>query len=94
MKSGKFYKDKFNGKLFGVCAGIADHFEINALWVRLGFIAIALVGAAPLIIPAYVIVAMVAESKPPHLYNDSLVRTFADPAKTPKPARRMETIDE
>ena len=33
-----FSKNREKGILFGVCAGIADYFEINALWVRLIFI--------------------------------------------------------
>ena len=36
----KFYRDKFNGKFLGVCAGLADYFEVEAIWVRLGFIAL------------------------------------------------------
>ena len=32
----KFYRDKQNAKLMGVCAGIADYTGVNAIWVRLG----------------------------------------------------------
>ena len=39
-----FRLDKTNGKVFGVCAGIADYFGINPLLVRLGFVAGTLFG--------------------------------------------------
>ena len=29
------YRDKQNGKLLGVCAGIADYTGINVMWVRI-----------------------------------------------------------
>ncbi len=30
------YRDKQNGKIMGVCAGIADYTGVNVGWVRLG----------------------------------------------------------
>ena len=36
----KFYLDKQNAKWKGVCAGIADYTGVNAIWVRLGAIAL------------------------------------------------------
>ena len=29
------YRDKQNGKLMGVCSGIAEYTGINAFWIRL-----------------------------------------------------------
>lgn len=40
----KFNLDKANGKMAGVCAGIARYFNINPLFVRLGFVAGVLFG--------------------------------------------------
>jgi phage shock protein C len=34
----RFYRDKTNGKLAGVCAGTADYFGIDVTLVRIGFI--------------------------------------------------------
>ena len=34
-----FHLDKRNGKVFGVCAGSADYFGIDAMLVRIGFVA-------------------------------------------------------
>ena len=40
----KFYRDKINGKIMGVCAGIADYTGVDVLWVRLGAVALTLMG--------------------------------------------------
>jgi len=34
----KLYRNKQEGKLFGVCAGLADHFELDPLIFRIGFV--------------------------------------------------------
>jgi len=39
------YRDKHNGKIMGVCSGIADYTGINVLWVRLGAVFLTLAGA-------------------------------------------------
>ncbi|MEM1196968.1 MAG: PspC domain-containing protein, partial [Pseudomonadota bacterium] len=31
----KLYRDKHNGKIMGVCAGVAEYTGIDAIWVRL-----------------------------------------------------------
>jgi phage shock protein C len=55
-----FRLDKSNGKVFGVCAGIADYFGIDAMLVRLGFVAAALLGfGAPVLI--YIAIALIAD---------------------------------
>lgn len=33
----RIYKSTTNKKIFGVCQGIADYFEIDVTWVRLAF---------------------------------------------------------
>ena len=72
----KFYRDKFNGKFLGVCAGLADYFEVEAIWVRLGFIALFFFTNF-LVILFYFAIAILTKKKPPHLYTDSLTRTFS-----------------
>ena len=64
------YRDKHNAKLMGVCSGIADYTGVNALWVRLGFLALTLGGLAGITIPAYFIAGLLLSKKPPHLYVD------------------------
>lgn len=68
------YRDKQNGKLMGVCSGIADYTGVNALWVRLGAIAMFFITSG-VIIPMYLIMGLLLNKKPPHLYS-------ADPQET------------
>ena len=65
----RFYRDKQNGKLMGVCAGIADYTGVDVLWVRLGAVALVLMGVG-LVVPAYFIAGFFAAKKPSHLYVD------------------------
>ena len=63
------YRDKHNGKLMGVCAGIADYTGVNVFWVRLAavFLVFATQGLALL---AYFIAGFALNKKPPYLYRD------------------------
>ncbi len=73
-----FYRDKFNGKLLGVCSGMSDYFNIDPLWFRLAFMILFFVFNIFVLI-VYFVIAMVTPKKPPYLYSDSLSRTFAEP---------------
>ncbi|MEO0063225.1 MAG: hypothetical protein RLZZ08_1785 [Pseudomonadota bacterium] len=64
----KFYRDKQNAKLFGVCAGLADYTGIDVLWCRLGFVVLTL--ATGFGFPIYIALGLLAAKKPPHLYVD------------------------
>ena len=55
-----FRLDKTNGKVFGVCAGIADYFGIDAMLVRIGFVAGALLGFGSFIL-IYLAIALIAD---------------------------------
>lgn len=71
----RFYRDKVNGKIFGVCAGIADYTGVNVLWVRVGMALLALSGI-PFVIPAYFLTAIFAPTKPAALYGDQTEQRF------------------
>lgn len=71
----KFYLDKQNGKLMGVCAGIADYTGIDALWVRVVTVLLVLAGVG-LLIPFYIVLGLVADKKPPQLYVDQQEELF------------------
>jgi len=71
----KFYRDKINGKLSGVCAGMADYTGIDVLWIRLGFLALTF-GAGGIGIPLYIALALIADKKPGHLYADRSEQKF------------------
>ncbi len=54
-----FRLDKANGKLMGVCAGLANYTGIETVWLRVGFVAAALLGVgAPVLI--YILIGLIA----------------------------------
>jgi phage shock protein C len=59
----RFYRDKRNGKLFGVCAGIADYTGFDVALVRICFLAAMFMSGGG-ILPFYFIAAMVTPTKP------------------------------
>ena len=65
-----YYLDKRNGKVKGVLAGVADYFDVDVLWVRLGFM-MTLFFLFPPIFFAYWIVAWTASPKPYSLYAET-----------------------
>lgn len=71
----KFYRDKVNGKLMGVCAGIADYTGVNSLWVRLAFIGLTFMTGFSILVP-YFIAGLLADKKPAHLYTDRQEQQF------------------
>ncbi|MEO1489405.1 MAG: envelope stress response membrane protein PspC [Pseudomonadota bacterium] len=63
------YRDKQNGKLMGVAAGIADYTGVDRLWVRLGFVGLTIAFGWPLLV--YFIMGFMLNKKPPYLYQDA-----------------------
>lgn len=63
----KFYLDKQNGKIFGVCAGIADYTGFDVLLVRIGTVVLTFSTGWPILI--YLVIAWAAENKPNGLYE-------------------------
>jgi phage shock protein C len=59
----RFYRDKRNGKVFGVCAGIADYTGFDVSLVRVCFLAAMFMSGGG-VIPFYFIAAMVTPTKP------------------------------
>jgi len=62
----RFYRDKRNGKLFGVCAGIADYTGFDVSLVRVCFLAAMFMSGGG-ILPFYFVAAMVTPTKPSSL---------------------------
>jgi phage shock protein C len=57
-----FRLDKANGKLMGVCAGIANYTGIETVWVRVGFVAGTVLGFGSLAV-IYLIIGLVADKQ-------------------------------
>lgn len=63
----KFYLDKHNAKISGVCSGIADYTGVDVLLVRIGTVVLTLATGWPIII--YFVIAWAADAKPRDLYS-------------------------
>ena len=92
------YRDKQNGKLMGVCSGIADYTGVDVLWVRLGFIMLIAMTSGG-ILPFYFIAGLALNKKPDDLYVDRdeqkyWQRVRQSPARTAREVRsRFRDID-
>jgi phage shock protein C len=60
----RFYLDKPNGRIFGVCSGIARHMGWDPTFVRVGVVLVTLLGAFPWTLIAYGAAAMIAKNRP------------------------------
>lgn len=63
MKDKKLYRSATDVKLCGVCAGIAEYFEIDPTLVRLLWAFVSIFGVFPGVI-AYIIAAVVMPVRP------------------------------
>ena len=58
----KLYRNKQDGQIFGVCAGLGDHFDVDPVIFRIGFVS-ALIFAGIGILP-YCIMALIIPNDP------------------------------
>ena len=71
----RFYRDSVNGKMMGICAGIADYTGINSIWVRMCFLGLVFMTGGS-ILPFYFLAGFLADKKPAHLYGDRQEQQF------------------
>ncbi len=64
MTHRELYKDPVNGKLTGVCAGLANYFGIEVWLIRILVISAALLGGSFLVLLAYVAMSLMLEKQP------------------------------
>jgi phage shock protein C len=95
----RFYRDKRNGKINGICAGIADYTGFDVTLVRICMIA-ALFLSSGSVIPFYFIAGWISPVKPRELdYADREDQRFwqgvrASPARSTRDIRgRFKDID-
>jgi phage shock protein C len=62
----RFYRDKRNGKIMGVCAGIADYTGFDVALVRIAMVAAFFLSSGS-ILPVYFIAGFIAHDKPREL---------------------------
>ena len=95
----RFYRDKQNGKVMGVCAGIADYTGFDVALVRICFLAAVFMSGGS-VLPFYFIAGWVAPTRPRELeYDGSEDRQFwqgvrASPTRAARDIRsRFKDID-
>ena len=95
----RFYRDKQNGKVMGVCAGIADYTGFDVSLVRVCFLAAVFMSGGS-VLPFYFIAGWVAPARPRELdYHGSEDRQFwqgvrASPARAARDIRsRFKDLD-
>ncbi len=95
----RFYRNQRNGKVNGICAGIADYTGLDVTLVRIGLVAAIVLGAGALL-PVYFIAGWVADDQPREIAaDDKDDRKFwqgvrASPGQSARDIRgRMREID-
>ena len=88
----RFYLDKRNGKLMGVCAGIADYTGIDTTLVRVGVALLTVCATGGTGILAYFLVAWVAHDKPREFAEEDRVdRKFWQKVRA-RPGRSIRDV--
>jgi phage shock protein C len=64
MSKRELFRDPVNGKITGVCAGIANYFEMEIWLVRILVISATLLGGGFLVILAYIGLSLMLEKQP------------------------------
>lgn len=95
----KFYLDKKNGKVMGVCSGIADYTGFDVTLIRIMLIAGIVIGGGALI-PVYFIAGWIADDQPRELAVENREEqkfwqgVRASPTRTARDIRsRLRNID-
>ncbi|HEX8483658.1 MAG TPA: PspC domain-containing protein [Allosphingosinicella sp.] len=78
----RFYLDKANGKVFGVCSGIADHMGWDVTFVRVAMVLLTLI-TFPWALFGYGAAAMIGSRRPAGLHGEA----------SPSPAARTSTFE-
>jgi phage shock protein C len=94
------YRDPQNGKIAGVCAGLAAYFGMKTGGVRLAFILLSIFWTPLPVLVAYIVLAVLLPARPAHLFKDSADEAFwrsvvRRPADTVSGlARRFRELDQ
>ncbi|MDN3609718.1 envelope stress response membrane protein PspC [Vibrio ostreicida] len=64
MNRRELYRDPVNGKITGVCAGIANYFGTEVWLIRILVISAALLGGSFLVLLAYIAMTLMLEKQP------------------------------
>lgn len=91
MNRTELYRDTVNGKITGVCAGLANYFSLEVWLVRILVISAALLGGSFLVLLAYVAMTLMIEKQPDN-YVESM-RAQQEHKLKNKPWQQGQTPD-
>ena len=72
----RLYRDTKNGRIAGVCAGLAAYFDIRVRWIRLAAILGVVFGMGVPIIIGYIILALMLRPMPERLFGSEAEERF------------------
>lgn len=90
--SRELYRDTMNGKIGGVCAGLANYFNLEVWVVRILVISAGLLGGGFLIVLAYFAMMLMLE-KQPYQYEQN-IKTQRDHTLKSKPWEQGQTAND
>jgi phage shock protein C len=76
INSGHLYRDPAHGRIAGVCAGLADYFDLPVGLVRILFVLLIFVTTPVLAVLIYGILALVIPARPWRLEAESWSRRW------------------
>jgi phage shock protein C len=76
MSAKKFYLDRRNSAIMGVCAGLARYTGIKVSYIRIAAVVVTLLGAFPWTLIAYGVAAWLAKPVPIGQYQAEDLRTL------------------
>ncbi|WBA18815.1 envelope stress response membrane protein PspC [Salinivibrio kushneri] len=65
--SNTLYRDPENGRIAGVCAGLANHFGMETWLVRILIVSAFLLGFGFFVVVAYIAAVLILDKKPPEV---------------------------
>lgn len=65
------YRDPKNGKIAGVCAGLASYFGVKVGGLRIALVLLSVFGFFGPVVVAYIVLAVLLHPMPAHLFKDS-----------------------
>ncbi len=90
--SRELYRDTMNGKIGGVCAGLANYFNLEVWVVRILVISAGLLGGGFLVVLAYFAMMLMLE-KQPYQYEQN-IKTQRDHTLKSKPWEQGQTAND
>ena len=75
QRPSRLYRNTERGRIFGVCAGLADYFDINVFIVRILAVIALFMFTAPTLI-AYFIAALLIDKAPAYHYESDAEKEF------------------